>query len=286
MKHTWLERVLIIVVVAIALAYLIYTLAWQKEEFNYLHFLTFLVVAVLALVPFASRLRIPNVIEFDRKIDSVREETKKELADIRNIISSSIQTQVSPVQHQWNVIAAGDDSLKRLAQALSVAESESSQQQKEIEKIDSKSSEFLREVDHLRYGAYCTFLAARSMQIAMREERAVIPDDLGKDKAGERVISLIDRILHNGVQLFVPPNEQGRTIEELQDMRKLLEIYIQVKHDKAEAPTDEEMQVLISKAKNAIGNILTGVIWHANHSLLYQQSMMKNIEAIKKELGN
>jgi hypothetical protein len=211
-NHLLWEKIIPRVIASVAFAYLVYALTWGDEVLSYLHVIIFALVVVLVLAPFARRLKIPSVIDFESKLESLRGETKKEIGEIKNQISTTLESHVTPVQHQWNVIGMEGPLVQELAKSIT----------KELKQITptktgkdnkDKRNRFLRRVDTYRAEAFDILTMAYYMHLAMSEQR---PFDKDKDvltgSNDEKVDYMINHLLDGGIESFVIPSETKKPL--------------------------------------------------------------------------
>lgn len=268
-------------------AYLVYDLVWQKANLNYLHILVFLLIVVLVLVPFARRLKIPNVIEFESKLESLREETRTELVNIRNQISITLEAQISPVQHQWTVIGMGEPSVKQLAQ--SIVEQFRRVASSDIKKDDKYTrDQFLRRTDSYRARAYDVLFITYHLQMALQNKRLAVEEEDGdflQKTMDERIDYFLGNLLSGGIELFVPPSEVSRISECLKALMSLLDIRNKVDSREVEPPDEQEAEILFDKLHNALGGIIAGVVLQGSNSILYRYEIMQKLEELRAKFG-
>ncbi len=286
MKHSLWDKTIPRVVTAGAFAYLVYALVWKGEDLSYLHVLVFSLVVALVLVPFARRLKIPSVIDFESKLESLREETKKELGDIRNQISATIETQINPVQHQWTVIGMGEPLVKQLAQSIT----EEFQRGTSVETVKGDKytrTWFLRKADSERMRAYDILFVAYHLQIALQQQRS--PEELAipfpVKVIDERINHMINHLLNGGVELFVPSSEVTKTSEGLKAIKTLLEVRSKVDSQEIEPPSQQETEELLAKIRNTIGGIIAGAILQGSEAIRSRYEIMQKIQELRARFG-
>lgn len=286
MKYSFWGQVIALLVAASAFAYLVYALAWQGEDFRYLHVVTFLLIVALVLAPLAGRLKIWNLIDFQTKMESLREETKKELGDIRNQISTTIETRIAPVQHQWTVLGLGGADAKQLQQLITEAFQRATPPEigEDISKAESPRIQFLRKADSYRHRAYTCLFMARAIQIAIRDQRSVKDGDIRTGSIDATINSILDHLLPDGVELFVPPDCMAETAEGLESIKNLLQLRQKVDSEEAEPPPQQESQELFRKVENSVANVLAGAAWQGIQAILYQQEMTRKLKYLRDSL--
>jgi len=287
MGHSLWDKIIPRFVTTSAFAYLIYTLGWQGKDFSYLHFLTFALIVVLVLVPFVRRIKLPNLIDLETKMESLREETKIELANIRNQISTTWEARISPVQHQWNITGMDEPSMKVLSKLIT----EDVQPISSLEINDKEKytrNQFLRKADAHRLRVFTTLFLARPIQIALKEKRPFNKEDMasywGSGNIDDKINYMVSQLLNGGVELFTPPSEVAEISEGLKSVKDLLEIRNKVNNKEIAPPDQQEAEELFNKTSNAIRGIISGVTLIEWQAILYQVEMMQKIKELYESI--
>jgi hypothetical protein len=285
LKSSVWNQIVPYVVAAIATAYLIYVLVVQGDPLQFIHFWIFLLVVVLVLAPLAGRLKIWNLIDFDSKFQSLRNETKKELDQIRNQVSSVVQTSIVPMQHQWTVLGVDERMAKKLSESIEEQFKLMSLHRhlNGTKEIDSTRIQFLRRADFYRSRIYVVLSAAHFFHIVIREGRIPESGELGPDATDGRISHTLKHILDGGVELFVPPEEVAKTIEELRSIEKLLDLYRSVDSKETNVPSEQEGDQLFDNINSGLSGILAGVLLYGSQAIVAQQNVKRVLKELKEE---
>ncbi len=286
----WLPRLIALSI----FAYLIYSLIFRGDTFSGLHIGALAIILALILAPMASRLKVLkvlNFIEFSSKLDDLKreqQETKSQLSELRNQISTVVSTRVSPIQI---VTTDGSKVVRELFSSL-----------KETAKEEGKDTkytreEFLRQAYGYRSRAYVLLLMTMHFQIAMREHRAPEVADFAGDTMDEKIPNMIKRILDNGLDSVFPirliDEKSGETrsvitpeiIEGLQLINSLLGLSQKIENDEIELPPRLEINNLFDKIHDALVTIGLGLEVVGTNFILYQYRVANMIKELKKEFG-
>jgi len=289
----WLPRLIALSV----FAYLIYSLIFREDTFSGLHIGALVIILALLLAPMASRLKLLNLIDFSSKLNGIMQEqqdTKRELNELRNQVSTFVSTRVSPIQI---VTTGGSEVLGELLSSFRKAESEIDSNVS-IEK-DTKytKEEFLRRAYGYRSRAYTLLLMTLVFQIAMHEHRVFEPADFAKGNTmNEKIPNMIKRILDNGLDTVFPirliDEKSGETrsvitpeiVENLQLINSLIDLSQKIENDEIELPSRLDADSLFDKIGDALSTIALSLEVVGTHSILYQYRMTNAIESLKSEL--
>jgi hypothetical protein len=283
-NHSLWDKIIPRAIAIIAFAYLLYALVWQDQELSYLHVVIFALVVALVLVPFARRLKIPSVIDFESKLESLREETRKEIGEIRNQISATLESHVTPIQHQWTVIGMEGPLVKKLAQSITKELQQTTQTKTRKDDKDTRN-QFLRKADSYRASANYTLFLAHKMQRAIHDEQLPKGSPEHVLSVDERINDDVTSLLKEGVQLFVPPEKEGKTVEGLKAIKDLIEIRKKVDSGEEEPPSQKDTEELFAKVEDTIAGIMAGVTLQGWQAILYRNDMIKKLKELRKEFG-
>ena len=289
----WLPRLIAVII----FAYLVYSLFFAADALSVLHILVLALIVVLILAPMANRLKLFNFIDFSSKLNNARQEqqsTKRELSELRNQMSTFVSTRVSPIQV---VTMNGSEALRELLAGFRHTKTEVNSTSS-IKKDDKYSKEgFLRRAYGYRYRAYALLLLTLSFQVAIRENRPLeLTDNVGGNTMNEKVTNMIKRILDNGLETVFPiktiDDKSGEEIsvitpeikENLQLLNSLIELYQKIETDEIELPSRQDINSLFDKIGDALSTVGAGLEIVATNAILYQHSMISNIEALKREI--
>ena len=282
----WLPRLIAVSI----FAYLIYSLIFRGDAFSALHIYALVMVLALILVPMAGRLKVFNVIEFSSKLNALKreqQETRSQLNELRNQISTVVSTHVSPIQ----IFTTDGSAVREVFSSLKKTEKE--------EKKDREytKEEFLRRSYGYRSKAYVLLLLTMDFQIATREHRAVeLADQVEGNTISEKIPNLVKRILDNGLDSVFPikliDEEGGETrsvitpeiVEALKQINSLIDLSQKIETGEAELPPRLEIDRLFDKIGNALATIGLGLEVVGTSSILYQYRVTSAIEALRKEI--
>jgi hypothetical protein len=282
-NHSLWEKIIPRVIASVAFAYLVYALTWGEEDLSYLHVIIFALVVVLVLAPFARRLKIPSVIDFESKMESLREETKKEIGEIRNQISTTLESHITPIQHQWTVVGMGEPLVKQLAQSIT-KEFRRTTLTDTIKGAKYTRNQFLRKADAYRMRAFDTLFLAHTIQLAIHGQKP--PGKQSKDTRSddERINDLISSLPKEEIHFFVPEEYVEETFEGLKAINNLLEIRKKVDSGE-EPPNQKETKKLFATVDDTISGILAGVILQGWNAILYRKDMIQKLKELRESFG-
>lgn len=289
----WLPRLLALGV----FAYLVYSLFLRQDEFTWLHIVALAIMLALILAPMASRLKVLNLIDFNSKLNDLKheqQETKNQLNEIRNQISTVVSMGVSPVQQQTTIFTA--NGLKNIEEIFSNLKKSQGESDSVLDTRYTKER-FLRRAYGYRYRAYSLLRLTLAYQIAMREHRTFEPtESIEGDTMAEKLPNLIKRVLDNGLDTVFPivtiDEESGETrsvitpetIEGLKQINSLLDISQRLEKDEVELPSSLEIEDLFNKISDALSTVAAGLVVVGTQYIMFQNRMTSSIKALKKEL--
>jgi hypothetical protein len=283
----WLPRLIALSI----FAYVIYSLIFRGDKSSGLHVGAFAIVLALILAPMASRLKVLNIIEFSSKLDDLKkeqQETRSQLNELRNQISTVVSTRVNPIQ-----IVTTDIS-KVVSELLSGLKKTEKEEEKDTKYT---REEFLRRSYGYRSRAYVLLRMTMVFQIAMREHRKFeLADYKTGDTMDEKISNMIKRILDNGLDSVFPirlTNEKsGETmsvitpeiVEGLKQINSLIELSQKIETDEIKLPPRLEIDSLFNRIGDALSTIGLSLEVVGTNYILYQYGMASAIEALRKEL--
>lgn len=283
----WLPRLIALAI----FAYVIYSLVFKGDKLSGLHVGALAIILALILAPMASRLKVLNFIEFSSKLDALKrdqQETRSQLNELRNQISTVVSTHVNPIQ----IIAM--DSSKLVRELLPSLKKTEKGERKDTEYT---KEEFLRRSYGYRSRAYVLLLMTMNFQIAIREHRAVeLADQVEGNTISEKIPNMIKRILDNGLDSVFPitlTDEKGgeersvitpEIVEGLEQINSLIDLSQKIKNDEIELPSHLDIDSLFDKVGNALATIGLGLEVVGINSILYQYKMTSVINALRKEI--
>jgi hypothetical protein len=282
----WLPRLIALAI----FAYVIYSLVFKGDKFSGLHVGALAIILVLILAPMASRLKVFNVIEFSSKLNDLKreqQETRSQLNELRNQISTVVSTSVNPIQ----IFTMDGSIVRELFSSLKKTEKE--------EKKDREytKEEFLRRSYGYRSKAYVLLLMTMDFQIATREHRAFeLADQVEGNTMDEIIPKMVKRILDNGLDSVFPimltdeKNGEERSVitpeivEGLEEINSLIDLSQKIENDEIELPSRLDIDSLFNKVGNALATIGLGLEVVGINSILFQYKMTSAINALRKEI--
>jgi hypothetical protein len=292
----WLPRLIALSV----FAYLIYSLVFRQDEFSWLHITLLLIVIVLILAPMASRLKVLNLIDFTSKLNSLereQQETKSQLIELSNQISSVVSMRVNPIQIMTTGSADTLKELKELFQSFRESESEVHRTVSIEEDAKYTKEEFLRRAYGYRSKAYTLLLLTMVFQVAIREHRASTSADYVEGSTmSEKIPNMIKKVLANGLDtvfpIMVTDEKSGESrsvitpgiIEKLQLINSLIELCEKIESGESELPPRADIDSLFDSIGEALATIGAGLEVIGTYSILYQYRMTNAIEALEREI--
>jgi len=257
----WLPRLIALSI----FAYVIYSLTFRGDTFSGLHIGALAIILALILAPMASRLKVLNFIEFSSKLNDLKreqQETKSQLSELRNQISTVVSTRVSPIQ----IVTTNGSVVRELFSSLKKKEKE------EEKDTEYTREEFLRRAYGYRSRAYALLNLTTAFQIAMREHRAFEVADFAEgDTMDEKIPNMIKRILDNGLDSVFPirliDEKSGEIrsvitpeiIEGLKQINSLIDLSQKIENDEIELPPHLEINNLFDKVGDALATIGVGL---------------------------
>ena len=287
----WKDDLPRLVAIAVAVAtfiYLLYDLTVRGNGFTLTHLWILLVVVALVLGSIASRLKIFSFIDFKSEVDSLRTETRRELAGIRNQVSAMVETQTTQRQLTIMNLIQGSDS-EKLAESLEKQYQtlERPQAGESKSALQPERDKFFRRVENLIRRAYGVFFIARALQIAIVSHRipAGAGADLGTGDVEERTKHLVEVLLNEDIGVFVPANEKDNTTRKLEQILKLINIKRECDSGSEELPPYEEVDRMFDDAYDVIGDIAAGTAIFASAAIVSYGNIMSTIEELKRKFG-
>ena len=285
----WLPRLIALSV----FAYLIYSLIFKEDAFSILHIWALVIMLVFVLAPMVSWLKLFNFIEFSSKLNDInreQQETKREMNELKNQISTFVSMRVSPIQ----VVTVGDISNSKVLRELL----DSTKAEIEAEKDTEYTREtFLRRAYGYRSRAYVLLLMTMVFQIAVREHRPHVPADYVKGNTmDEKIPEMIKRILDNGLDEVFPIrliDEKGEgersvitpeIVEGLKQINSLIDLSKKIETTEIQLPSRLDIDSMFDKIRNALSTIALSLEVVATNSIIYQHTMTNAIKALEKEI--
>jgi len=277
MKDSIINKIASLVVAAALLAYLVYSLFISKDVLSYLHIIGFALVGLLVLVPLVAKVKIPNLIEVETKIQQLREDTEKELTTIKNLITNTNDIRLNPIQNQF-MLLSNEDTFKKLTETFG---------------IDSKVRKPYIEQDAQHYFLDSTrvalnfsrmiIFAIRVIQIYFQEKR---PLDVKKDIVGDDHISkfesMSNAIIQGGLKYVLPESEIPKAVKAVETYQKILKLYFDVRDNNKKPPEINETTEMLAIIDDGMSNILLGIASLAGQLISFEQKMREATEYFKR----
>lgn len=284
-KNFFLQQILPRLLAVTIFLYLPYALVYKQDSLSMLHIWILLVVLILSILP--SRLRVPGIIDFSAKFDAFKQETQREISEIKNIVNNTVQTQATAVQRQLSIIHLGKLEFKDIA---SLAQE---YQQKDMRSINKQAAvsewnqkEFLSRADLYLTAAFNTFFIARGLQIAQKKERLPKDGDYPDGSIREKTSKFLDELLSDGISIFIPDKEVKSIEADLKQLKVLLTTYDQVSKGNTKEPTQKTAEELFDKVRSGIGGISAGCLLLSANLALFRSNMSKFVGEMRtKYLG-
>lgn len=299
-KQTF-PRIIAIVVAIGTFAYLLYDLLGRASELSTLHVWLLVIILALILAPMASRLKVLNLIDFSSKLNDLKreqQETKSQLSELRNQISTAVSMSVSPIQQQTTIFTAnGFKKIIEVLPSFKKAQGEADSALSVEKGTEYTKEKFLRRAYGYRFRAHALLLLTLAFQVAMREHRAFEQADFVEGNTmNEKIPNMIKRILDNGLDTVFPiriiDKKSGETrsvitpeiVEGLKQINSLLDLCQKIEKDEIELPSRLEIDGLFNKIGDALSTVGAGLEVVGTHSILFQNRMTSSIKALKKEI--
>jgi hypothetical protein len=281
----WLPRLIALAI----LGYLAYSLFFRQDQFSWLHITALLIATALILAPMASRLKISNLIDFNSKLDGLereQQETKNQLNELRNQISTAISMRVSPVQvvsfeGARDLLLAAHQATEQLA--VNTSTHTTAQDTKE---------QFLRRVSNICGIAFPILILARSFQVTINEHRIFVSDIPQSYNQNESLKHLVTSILEHDLTTIVPLVLRGQddqkaesvvtpeVLEGLKQLPYLVDLYQQVKSGEQELTLLPHIDALLDKVSLALATIGGVLDVLGSHAILYKYEAQTAIKAL------
>jgi hypothetical protein len=286
MKTNILKLVIPYTVAALALAYLFYTLCLKGVNLGNIHFWVFLLVVFMVLASLAERLKLFNVIDFNSKMEALKKETKRELSEIRNQLSSNINSHVTPIQNQWTFVGVDEAVVGPLIQKIKESPDKTSIPTKDkVSNGDAPSYiELIRKVERCVWRAHDTLGIAFTMQIAFVEKRMVVPKDLVNGEVVDKVDYYLNNVLKFGLRPFVPNEEIINTTNQLMELKKVIDIYRLIKLEKDNLPDLQGWEGIVLSAHKGVNAVSVGIIVQSNQLIIASTRLHNCLTSMKEEI--
>jgi hypothetical protein len=280
---------LVAIVIAIAtFAYLMYDLTIKGNDLSMLHLWILLVVLALVLGSIASRLKIFNFIDFNSKVDSLRRETKRELAEIRTKVSAIVETQTTQMQFTiMNLISGSDPDMLARSLEKQYRTLEKPQVGEGESRLESEKDKFLRRVDTLIKRAYDVLFIAHALQITVSSNKipTAAGDNLGTGDTENRTKYLVEVLLNEGIDVFIPVDERHNTKHNLEQILKLIDTKSKCNSEDGRLPPSKEVDKMFDDAYDGLGGIAAGIVVLASAAIISYNNIMSKIGELKDKFG-
>ncbi len=166
-KDFWISvipRVAAVIISLALLSFVLLDLFVRSQQMSPLHFWLLVLAGLLVLTTIASRLKIFNIIDFD----SYKHSTDKELADIKQQLSASVQQQISPSQQVSTTFNVDFQSLIKTATETQI--------DTDVVQSEHNRTTFLRKADAYRmYAAYMLQIARMYQVVIVKHQIPLHP---------------------------------------------------------------------------------------------------------------
>jgi len=273
-KDFWISVIPRVAAVIIALALLCFVLLdlfVRSQQMSSPHFWLLVLAGLLVLTTIASRLKIFNFIDFN----SYKHSTDKELADIKQQLSASVQQQISPSQQVSTTLNIDFDSLVKTA-TKTVIDTDEGQS-------EHNRTNFLRRADAYRMYAVSMLQIARMYQVVIvkheiplhsptEEHKTSQNAPIVKTSTDDSILTWSTEMLQDGIQNLFPfvfSNDQedilSRNIQKgvescLRLLPRFLELRAKVDSNELPLPSQEETKDLFDKLSDGLGNIRVSIL--------------------------
>jgi hypothetical protein len=283
-----LPRIIAIAIAVATFAYLVCDLTIMGNDLSMLHLWILLVVLALVLGSIASRLKIFNFIDFNSKVDSLRRETKCELAEIRTKVSAIVETQTTQRQFTiMNLISGSDPDMLARSLEKQYRTLEKPQAGEGESRLESEKDKFPRRVDTLIKRAYDVLFIARALQITVSSSRipTAAGDNLGTGDTENRTKYLVAVLLNEGIDVFVPVDERRNTKHNLEQILKLIDTKSKCNSKDGRLPPSKEVDKMFDDAYDGLGGIAAGIVVLASTAIIRYNNIMSKIGELKDKYG-
>ena len=275
------DRIVPLIVSVCLLAYLFYALVYQNQTFNYLYLICFALVALLVLVPFAARIKVPNVLEIDTKLNELREQTDQELRQIKNSISSLVDVRVNPTLNQFTFLGI-DSTYEQIAKVLG-STTDLKQPDSGKSHIETERVRFIRQAASTLNDAQLSLKAARVVKLIDTEHLIDLMSlDLGPDTLLGKNNFLIDSLINGGLKYLMSVEEHPSFIIKLESLRTFNMLYMDVYNNKKPPPDSGETSKMVNITADITGEIFSRIILICGQSLIYRNKILKAAEYLKR----
>lgn len=253
------NRFVCLTLAGMILAYLAYALIIERQPLSVLFLGALALVTLLVVVPFVSRVKIPNLIELDARIDHLKDQTEQNAAEMRNVVKSISSVRVEPVLNQVTVLG-GTAELRKIMDALS-AERDDHKAGDPKDQDEDALDRFMRDTRHLLGDVLMTLKLARVISIASEQKRQFDSADLGPETFAERVPFLVSKMIEGDLRTFLPDGTdlQQKTIESLKVYEELCDIYVKVRAKQTHPPSAERTQHMLAEIYQMNEDIMAAV---------------------------
>ena len=295
-KRTFWEQLFPRILATGIAVYLVYYLGIRGDALSSLHIWMLVIMLALVLAPMARRLDILNLVHFDSRLGNLQkeqQETKAQLSELSNQISSVIDVWVKPEQHQTTVINMGD--LTKL-----IAELDSSKQVPTTDSIlDAKNPEQIREAflskAEIRRGRTFSILTiAREFQEAILEHKAMDTKVVIGDTFDEKICRMSKDLVSRGINILFPFTIEGEdgnqvptVISEITEGLDLIENFLDIrkKVENRELTVPNEVDSLLQRIELAILDIEAAIIVVGTNLVVTEYNLQQGLAQMRKELN-
>lgn len=302
-KEFWQQSFPRIISVLLGISFFIFILLdifVRNREFSNYHYWFLISAVALILATMASRLRIFNFVDFNSRLDELKQFTERQFTDIKQQIFNSFNQNIAPSQNISTKIIFDTGSIDKNILKLSDFKTE-------YDDSSYSRDTYLKRAYAYRLYAGTLLQIARMFQIVITQNR--IPEVIGSEVAAEnrketrferflsddKMLTLSNKILDDGVDHLFPfkvPDDSDLTMQKTTEDTKstlhllpsFIETYQKVSKGEVEHPSFKDAEGLFDNLSNGLGNLRVAIILLGSHSLLSNYRFHTMLNDLKKEL--
>lgn len=213
------------------------------------------ILAIISLIPLATRLKIGNWLDFTKKLDHLNTEVSSNREQIRQVssqltsVSNLVHTIVTSKQsqQQWNIALSTEEAAKAFASVTlpSIKKVYPPSGTKTTSNASLKRLYFLWAADETLALAIPSLWALHSFRISLDEHRRT----KGEEILGEKLVSIIERLQDLKLPAGVEEREDFKT--HLQSIQTLFKAREDVDRGNTKPPSVKKARKLLEEAHTA-----------------------------------
>jgi hypothetical protein len=287
----WLPRLVALTI----LAYLGYSLLFKQDHLSWLHIILLAMAIGLILAPMASRLRVANLIDFNSKLDGLKQEqqeTRTQLKQLRNQISSTISMRSNPIQ------VVTFDGIRELLLADKQAITQLAGDSSTAKNAKYSKDAFLRTANRYCSIAFPLLMLTRTFQVTANEHRFYTAEmDFDENHTrSETIKDLVTSVLATDLttlfpfQLIDEKNQQKHSvitpdvIQGLHSITTLADLYEKVQTGDEELPSPPDIDPLFKKVAYALATLTAALEVLASNSILYRHRLTSFVDNLGADI--